>query len=100
MAHYIIRFFEKHNKIKGEGFIKVKGFTIDSDDSEIQNINDEKEVKMVVEKSFTFAEQALKHGVKQLTFTIEDYEDRGIWCGEGVVKDNNISITKIKKKTE
>ena len=97
MAHYIIRFFEKHNKIKGEGFIKVKGFTIDSDDSEIQNIDDEKEVKMVIEKSFTLAINALNNKVKQLTFTVENYENKSIWNGEGVVVEEKLKITSLTK---
>ena len=91
MAHYIIRFFEKHNKIE-RGF-----FTIDSDKSEIQNIDDEKEVKMVIEKSFAFAGQALKYGVKQLTFTVENYENKGMWNGEGVVVEEKLKITSLTK---
>ena len=91
MAHYIIRFFEKHNKIE-RGY-----FTIDSDKSEIQNIDDEKEVKMVIEKSFTLAINALNNRVKQLTFTVENYENKSIWNGEGVVVEEKLKITSLTK---
>ena len=91
MAHYIIRFFEKHNKIKGGSF------TIDSDEPEIQNIDDEKEVKMVIEKSFTLAINALNNKVKQLTFTVENYENKGIWNGGGIVVEEKLKITSLIK---
>ena len=91
MAHYIIRFFEKPNKIEGGGF------TIDGDEPEIQNIDDEKEVKMVVEKSFALAINSLNNRVKQLTFTVENYENKGIWNGGGIVVEEKLKITSLIK---
>jgi len=91
MSNYIIRFIEKPTKV-GAGSLAVDG-----DEREIINIDSEKDVRKAIEQSFSLAIKILNDKVKEVSFTVEGYDNRGIWCGEGFVMEEKLKISSLNK---
>lgn len=92
MNFFIIRFVEVPS-IVGSGSL-----TVDSEKRSIQNINNEDEVKKVVEASFENAIKALNNGVKAVTFSVANENNVGMWIGEGNVIEEKLNIISFVKK--
>lgn len=88
---YIIRFFEKSNRKRG-------CITSDSDTREIKDIIDENKVRHAIEEFFALAVNILNNGIKEVTFSVSDYNNKCIWSGEGVVVEDKLKICALKNE--
>ncbi len=91
MTCYTIRFIEKPIKKKGS-------LTFDSDEREINDIDDENEVRQAIAESFILAVNVLNNGMRGVDLSISDYTNKCIWSGEGLIEEDKLKICKLKNE--
>lgn len=91
MICYIIRFFEKPTG-------KTVVIASDSDTREIEDIADENKVGHAIAESFALAVNILNSGIKEVVFSVSDYNNKCIWSGEGVVVEDELKICALKNE--